>query len=116
MLPTLRRIVTVIFLSEYKLTLDRTSTLCVMSARFSLRYYLVENPMKTHHIYFGVKATELLNVCRICLRELGQDRESIFNRFENDIANEYSTHNEEDQLLRVVDIIILCASNISVNK
>lgn len=63
-----------------------------------------------------IEVTELLNICRICLKQLTLERLSIFNNFENQITNDHFNQNDDDKLLRVMDIIAFCASNISVSK
>lgn len=70
--------------------------------------------MKT--ICSETKPEDLLNICRTCLNELTTERTSIFKDIE--IQTTSNEHNQDDDTrlkFRILDIILLFTSNISVN-
>lgn len=59
------------------------------------------------------RPADLLNVCRTCLNELASERTSIYEKIE---INTSDNCDVGDRLkIRILDAILLCTSNISVN-
>lgn len=61
---------------------------------------------------------DLLNICRTCLNELTMERSSIFKDIEIQTTGKINNQDDDDKTwlrIRIIDIILLCTSNISVN-
>lgn len=65
-----------------------------------------------------MKKPNLLNICRTCLKELQEKTISIYNFIETSLASEtenFQTDIDQQLTVRIVDIILIIASNITVN-
>lgn len=65
-----------------------------------------------------MKTSNLLNICRTCLKELQEKTISIYNCIETGLVNRtenFQTDIDQQLTVRIVDIILIIASNITVN-
>lgn len=60
---------------------------------------------------------DLLNICRTCLNELTTEKSSIFEDIKIQTTGKENNQDDDKTWLkiRIIDIILLCSSNISVN-
>lgn len=65
-----------------------------------------------------MKTSNLLNICRTCSKELQEKSISIYNCIETGLVNRtenFQTDIDQQLTVRIVDIILIIASNITVN-
>lgn len=61
------------------------------------------------------KLIDFLNICRTCLKQSANKQISIFSNINIRKNDHPKCHDMNNSVFKVVDIILFCASNISVN-